>query len=270
MTSRVVRLMSAALASILLGCSPTPTATPDLVATEVAVQKAAIATLTAEAPTATATTPPTDTPTATSTQTPSPTATTTHTATVVPPTPTCTTPAPLDIDPSSVALTLSDLPPGFYVVEADTGPTTNRDVADTHSNPDEYLQLLEVWGRTSGWRSSFSREPDLGNLFQVQLIENYVSVYGTADGAHLALVNWPVDASPRFDEFRQVSVPGLGHEAQGYMAKLTSESWTVVSYVLDFRFRNVFVSVRVFGVEGGVSMDDATPLAEAILRRLGG
>ncbi len=255
---------------LMANCATEPTPTPDLVATEVSVHKAAAATLTAEAPIATATSLPTNTPTATSTQTPSPTATTTYTATPAPPTPTPTTPPPLDIDPSSVALMLSDLPPGFYVVETDTGPTTNREIADTHPNPEEYMQLLGQWGRTSGWRSSFSRGPELESLFQVQLIENYVSIYRTADGAHLSLANWSVDLSSRFDEFRQVSVPGLGHEAQGYMAKLTGESWTVASYVLNFRFRNVFVSVRVFGLEGGVSMDDAIPLAQIVLQRLGG
>jgi hypothetical protein len=72
-----------------VGCGGTPTATPDLVATEVAVRRAAIATLTAEAPTATKT--PTHTATATATRTPTSTSSATATATRVPsPTPTST------------------------------------------------------------------------------------------------------------------------------------------------------------------------------------
>ena len=64
MTSRIMSLLPAAVVSTLVACSASPTATPDLVATEVAVQKAAIATLTAEAPTATrpVSTPPSPAP----------------------------------------------------------------------------------------------------------------------------------------------------------------------------------------------------------------
>jgi hypothetical protein len=66
---------------LIVGCGAEPTPTPDLVATQIAVEKAAHATMTAEAPTATwtptATETPTatDVPTATSTPTPRPTQT---------------------------------------------------------------------------------------------------------------------------------------------------------------------------------------------------
>ena len=53
MTNRVLGLLLAAVVSVLVGCSASPTATSDLVGTEVAVRKAAISTLTAQAPTAT-------------------------------------------------------------------------------------------------------------------------------------------------------------------------------------------------------------------------
>ena len=62
--------------------APEPSATPDKVATEVAVQKAAAATLTAEAPTATD--EPTAEPTATDEPTPTPLPTDTPTATPLP------------------------------------------------------------------------------------------------------------------------------------------------------------------------------------------
>jgi hypothetical protein len=57
---------------LLVGCGGQPTPAPNLVATQVAVEKAAAATLTAEVPTATSTPMATDMPSATPTQTPSP------------------------------------------------------------------------------------------------------------------------------------------------------------------------------------------------------
>lgn len=88
-----------ALATILAACGTEPSPTPDLVATQIAVEEAAHATMTARAPTATDT--PTHTPTPTHTSTPtrtpsptaSPTATQTPTRTTTPsPTPTPTIP----------------------------------------------------------------------------------------------------------------------------------------------------------------------------------
>jgi hypothetical protein len=67
---------------VLAACGGEPTPTPDLVATQVAVEKAAAATLTAEAPTPTNT--PTNTPTPTSTLTPTATPTPTDTSTPIP------------------------------------------------------------------------------------------------------------------------------------------------------------------------------------------
>jgi hypothetical protein len=74
---------------VITSCGNLPSPTPDAVATRIAIEKAAVATLTAEVPTATntpvvtATIPPTDTPTVTPTSTPTmtPTKTSTPTAT---------------------------------------------------------------------------------------------------------------------------------------------------------------------------------------------
>lgn len=255
---------------VLADCGGQPTPTPDLVATEVAVQRAAIATLTAEAPAPTRTASPTSTPThmptATTTEMPTPTETATHTATPVLPTPTPMTPPTIDVDPSSIALTLEDLPAGFYVDENETGPTSNRQIADTHPNPDEYSELLTQWGGVSGWRASFSRDPSLGTLMQVQMIDNIVSIYQSAEGARLAMQYQPAELPP---EARQVSVPRLGDQTQGYMLELTTQELTAVGYMLHLRVLSVLVSVRVIGLQGGISLDDAIPLAEIVLGRLG-
>lgn len=88
------------LAGLLLaGCGGQPTPTPDLVATQIAVEEAAQATMTARAPSATNTSAPTDTatPTPTNTITPIPTDTNTPTPTM--------TPSPLPTDTPTLAPT---------------------------------------------------------------------------------------------------------------------------------------------------------------------
>lgn len=237
-----------------------------IAAEEVLSTMTAIAAITS--PSATHTSTPTATRTSTPTREPSPTATETATPTPTPilATPTPTSPVTIAVDPSLIVLTLQDVPPGFYVDEDESGPMSNRQIADTHPNPQAYFDLLTQWGRVSGWGASFEREPSLATLLQVVLIENYVSIYQTAEGARLALEYAPTDFPP---EAREVSVPRLGDQSQGYVMELSSEEFTVVGYVLDFRVLNVKVSVRVFGLQGGVALDDAIELAHIVLSRLG-
>lgn len=92
-------LIGLAAICILTGCGGDPTPTPDLVSTQVAVEKAAAATLTAEAPTATSTPAPTDVPTSTPEATHTPTVPATDTPTATPtPEPTSTpTPTPATV-----------------------------------------------------------------------------------------------------------------------------------------------------------------------------
>ena len=82
--------------SLLVGCGPAPTSTPDRVATEVAVMQAAAATLTAAAPPTTLTAKLSPSPTLTATTTPAPTVAPKDTVSVppTPPPPAATEPAP--------------------------------------------------------------------------------------------------------------------------------------------------------------------------------
>ena len=90
MSRRVALTLAVALAVLsIVGCDGRPTPTPDLVSTQVAVERAAAATLTAAAPTSTHTPTPTTTPSPTATLTPTPSPTPTPTPTQTPtPTPT--------------------------------------------------------------------------------------------------------------------------------------------------------------------------------------
>lgn len=274
MVGRLVATTLVGACLVLVACGVQSTPTPDLVATEVVVKKAAAATLTAEAPTATATPSPTSTQTATATATWTPASTPTPTATCtptpIPPTPTPTIPPPLDIDPSSVAVTLHDLPAGFFVDDSRTGPWTIRQAADSHPNPEQHMERLLLWGRLAGWRVGFERDASCANLLQLQIIQNHVSLYKTAEGAHFSFVYPRSTRSSELDEFTEVSVPKLGDETVAYLARLRCESCSAMGYIVKFRFRNVLVTVSVSGPEDGVGLDDAVVPAQAVLGRLGG
>lgn len=108
------------LCLLLVGaCGSEPIPTPDAVATQVAVERAVAATLTAGAPTVTST----PAPTSTSTSTPTPSLT--PTVTITPsPEPTAT-PTPLPVLDAEVSLpacrlTIDDVPSGFTVVMSRT------------------------------------------------------------------------------------------------------------------------------------------------------
>ncbi|MGD9047730.1 MAG: outer membrane protein assembly factor BamD, partial [Anaerolineae bacterium] len=88
------------LVLLLTGCGGANTPKPDLVSTQVAVEQAAAATLTAQAPTPTATPTSTATPTVTPTLTPSPSPTSTPTPTETP-TPTPTLPPNEELETAS-------------------------------------------------------------------------------------------------------------------------------------------------------------------------
>lgn len=107
------------LALALTACGGPPTPTPDLVGTQVAVGRAAAATLTAEAPTATLTSMPSNTPEPTATPTATRTPTSTPTATVTE-TPTRTSTPTATRTPTSIptpTATQTPLPKGWKIYE---------------------------------------------------------------------------------------------------------------------------------------------------------
>ncbi|MBA7619587.1 hypothetical protein ES703_26926 [subsurface metagenome] len=118
MTSRLAAALITVSLLLVASCAGDPAATPDLIATEVAVRKAAIATLTADAPTATPTPTPTNTatPTPPATATRTPTSTPTMTATLKPP------PSPTPTTSPELSITYDGC---FYECQGE--PLTGRD-----------------------------------------------------------------------------------------------------------------------------------------------
>jgi hypothetical protein len=147
---------------LLAACGGEPTPTPDAVATQIAVEKAAHATMTAEAPTVTKTSLPTHTPTATatptSTHTPTVTDTSTPTATDTS-TPTQTpipTNTPTDIPtptwtPSPSSLPTSTPKPTSKPKPQPT-PTPKPELVITYQDF-HYDCVKRYWGETWGYRA---------------------------------------------------------------------------------------------------------------------
>jgi hypothetical protein len=118
-------LLAVALCLLVVGCAAEPTETPDLVGTQVVVQREAAATLTAEAPTATSaptvTPPPPGTPTAelTDMQIPAPTPTPTSAPTNTP------TETPVPLQPTATATPFRERPDLYTVVDVEVGDLLN-------------------------------------------------------------------------------------------------------------------------------------------------
>lgn len=122
----------------LASCSVPPTPTPDLVATRVAVEKAAFATLTAEAPTITPTDAPTDTPTATTTPSP------THTLAATNTPQSTATHVPTVTDTSTLTPTPSSEPTATLAPTATSSRTATPLPTETPENNPTTMPTVEA------------------------------------------------------------------------------------------------------------------------------
>ena len=155
---------------LLVGCGAEPTPTPDLVATQIAVEKAAHATMTAEAPTPTQT--PTDTPTPTVTEPPSPAATSTPlpplSTPTLPPAPTSPPTTRIQFQPGATSgIVRGDLEQHSshtYVLGASGGQT--MEITTISTTPVN----LAIWGEDGAvLKSGHDDSPDWqGNLPSTQ------------------------------------------------------------------------------------------------------
>jgi hypothetical protein len=89
---------------------------------------------------------------------------------------------------SRMVLQVSDLPPGFLVVQGETGPYTNADVLRDFGPA--LGPKLRSWGRVIGYRAFYrQRDPASGVLPGVIGFGASVALYRSARGAHAALVD---------------------------------------------------------------------------------
>ena len=182
------------------------------------------------------------------------------------PTPSPTLELPvLDVDPKDVALTLSDMPPGFTTLQDETGEWTVQDEAGLFRDPEEHLQRLAEWGWVRGWSSSFERAWSATAQLDARWIRNYISVYYSLDGP-VALEDFLRArlASP----WEEVSCPAIGDGSVGSKQEWTEGSWTYITYAVLVRVRNVAFWVYVTGLKGGPSFDEAVTFATIVSDRL--
>jgi hypothetical protein len=90
--------------------------------------------------------------------------------------------------PSGMVLRASDLPPGFLVVQGETGPYTNSDVVRDFGPAIQ--PKLRRWGRMTGYRALY-RQRDIkgGALPGVIEFGASATLFRSARGAHAALAD---------------------------------------------------------------------------------
>jgi soluble lytic murein transglycosylase len=171
MSRRVVTAFAFA-AFLLVGCDSEPTPTPDLVSTQVVIERAAAATLTAAAPTPTPTPTPTSTPSHTPTPTPTPSSTPTLPPTQTPtPTPTVVPNEKLETaarlqengDYAESVLTYSDM-------LDDEGITADQSRQARYLLAESYLLEGEYIAAALAWEQFVDDYPDDSRLPQAMLM----------------------------------------------------------------------------------------------------
>ena len=89
---------------------------------------------------------------------------------------------------SRMVLRAADLPPGFVVVRAQTGPYTNRDVVRDFGRA--IVPRLRRYGRITGYRAFYrQRDPARGSLPGVIGFGASVTLYRSAGGAHAGIAD---------------------------------------------------------------------------------
>jgi hypothetical protein len=241
---------------LLAGCGRTSAPTPDAIATQVAMNRAVAATLTAEAPTATPTSTPTFTPTATDTPIPT-------NAPIPTDTPIATsTPSPslnADVPLESCRLTLDDLPIGFSLVESDSFDQRNQ------TKPDGWVDLI----------SQLTGNPEL-TMIAIDRVKftdgetNIVQTMGTFQGpvrAHEVALDaqdwWSLYGM--FEPF-QLSIGSFGDETFAYYHRVTSEDGGWICRVA-VRY-DAGISVLLLGLSGtDQSQQQVITLCEELLQK---
>ncbi len=157
---------------LLFACDGQPTPTPDIVATEAAVQRAAAATLTAEAPTSTPTPSSTVTPAPTLTPTPSPTPSPTLTPTQTP-TPTSTVQPHVQLEAASRSQVSGDYVESILAYSDlldDEEAMADQVCEARYRLAEAYLHEGEYVTAGLAWEDFIARYPDDSRLPQAMLM----------------------------------------------------------------------------------------------------
>jgi uncharacterized RDD family membrane protein YckC len=154
---------------------------------------------------------------------------------------------------SRMVLRASDLPPGFLVDPAETGPYTNRDVI--RALGPAAAAKLRRFGRITGYRAFYrQRDPERGALPGVIGFGAAVALFRSAHGAHAALAD-PIAGCRK----KTFTIIGLGgHQPVGPDTLVCTRGTRLGAaririFLVQWRNRRATGSVYVAAVEGAVT-----------------
>ena len=159
-------------------------------------------------------------------------------------------PAP---NPAALVLRLGDLPQGFSVSRADTGPV---DV------PPALAGKLRLWGRLGGYRVRFSRPVSVATMQEGPFeIRSEATVYRSRRGAEAALTYTTRSLIPKPFVPLPMGFP-LGRQAHQYVVETSAYGVESLGYLVVWREGRVDASVSLTGRLGAVSVGDLAPFAK--------
>jgi hypothetical protein len=168
-----------------------------------------------------------------------------------------------------LALQLSDMPAGYSQIPGLNRYTSNQWSATQSKDPQKTLALLQQWGRTNGYRTTFMQLNAAG-LKSTLLVFDDVDVFRTADGAHSAYVMWEAMAIGQQGATR-VSVPAIGDEVMAFqLTRQVGEGdkrVTMTEYDIVFRRGHVLSMVSTAALADVATVDDAVSYARLIDKR---
>ncbi len=160
-------------------------------------------------------------------------------------------------NPQDFCLTLADLPEDFNFDQENSGPITNEQIALAHENPQEFLVMLEEWGRISGYRTVYNTPSDNPVFY----VESLVVTLKTSNGTD-AYFQYVKEQDEQSDGLN-VSVPLIADDSYGRLTDWHDE----LLFTLTFRKQNVLVSVYIIG-KGDSLSEDAVKYAQIIESKL--
>lgn len=164
--------------------------------------------------------------------------------------------------PRSLALRLTDMPPGFV-------QTLSRAYSNAQAAKIDHMSVrtLEKKGRLASYESAFHQP----SLFGIINVDDTVAEFKSVGGAHwdyLRIARNATRSSAHAPHFQAISVGRLGSESIGFTYQQKAGRIPLTVDIILFR-RSVYrVSVLVGGLTGSFTVDQAIHYAKIIDHRI--
>jgi hypothetical protein len=166
------------------------------------------------------------------------------------------------VSPRSLALRLTDMPPGFV-------QTVSRVYSNAQAAKTDHISVrtLVKKGRLTSYESAFHQP----TLFGIINVDDTVAEFKSAGGAHwdyLRIARNAVRSSGHSPHIHAMSVGRLGNESIGYTYQEKAGRIPLTVDILLFRRSEYRVSVLVGGLTGSYTVNQAIHYAGVIDRRI--